>query len=93
MTRIHIFVYGRVQGVLYRRFAQKKAEELDITGWARNLIDGRVEMVCEGTEESMLAFLKWAKKGPFFAQVRATETQKETYRGEFALFEVREFGF
>ena len=93
MTRVHIFVSGRVQGVLYRRFAQKEAKKLGITGWARNLIDGRVEMVCEGTEENIRAFLKWAGKGPFFARVSAMKTQEEAYQGAFASFEVREFGF
>ncbi len=93
MIRVHIFVSGRVQGVLYRRFARKEAKKLGITGWARNLIDGRVEMVCEGTEENVLAFLEWARKGPFFARVSAMETKEETYQGAFTLFEVREFGF
>ncbi|MBI4217400.1 MAG: acylphosphatase [Parcubacteria group bacterium] len=93
MIRMRIWVSGRVQGVWYRRSAEAKAKKLGITGWARNLIDGRVEMVCEGTEENMRAFLEWAGKGPFFARVSVMETREEAYQGTFASFEVREFGF
>lgn len=88
-----IIVSGRVQGVLYRRSAQAKARALGITGWARNLIGGQVEMVCEGTEESVQAFLKWAGKGPFFAKVERVDVTQEEYTGEFSDFKIREFGF
>lgn len=93
MIRIRVLVSGRVQGVWYRRSAQAKAKELSITGWAHNLIDGKVEMLCEGEEKNIQEFLVWAKKGPFFARVSDIEVREEEYRGEFASFEVREFGF
>lgn len=93
MIRIRVLVSGRVQGVWYRRSAQAKAKTLGITGWAHNLIDGKVEMLCEGEEKSIQEFLVWAKKGPFFARVRNMETREEKYQGGFASFEVREFGF
>ncbi len=91
--RLRIVVSGRVQGVWYRRSAQKKAKELNIVGWARNLIEGQVEMLCEGEEKRVQEFLEWAKKGPFFANVEHIESSEEEYRGEFSSFEVREFGF
>ena len=91
--RMRLFASGRVQGVLYRRSAQAKARKLGIAGWARNLIDGRVEMLCEGEEKNIQEFLQWAKKGPFFARVSNMEAQEEEYQGEFASFEIREFGF
>ena len=46
--RVHIFVSGLVQGVFFRDSTRQKAQELGITGWVRNLIDGRVEIVAEG---------------------------------------------
>jgi len=66
----HIFVSGRVQGVGYRRFAQKQAEALKLTGWTRNLLDGRVEVVASGPEAQLDQYLEVLKKGPAFSQVR-----------------------
>ncbi|MBI4123060.1 MAG: acylphosphatase [Parcubacteria group bacterium] len=93
MTRLRIFASGRVQGVWYRRSAQAKARKLGVTGWARNLIDGRVEMLCEGEEKNTQEFLTWAKKGPFFAKVKNVKVQEERHRGEFEDFYIRESGF
>ena len=45
--RVRIFVSGRVQGVFFRAGAQKRARELELGGWAHNLVDGRVELVAE----------------------------------------------
>ena len=92
-VRFRILVSGRVQGVWYRRSAKSEADKLGVTGWARNLIDGKVEMICEGAEENTKAFLEWARTGPFFAHVRDIEVHEEPYQGEFSSFEVRDFGF
>ena len=53
MKRLHLKIYGRVQGVYYRSSAQDKARELGLSGWAKNMTDGTVETVVEG-EEKML---------------------------------------
>lgn len=66
----HIFVSGRVQGVGYRRFAQKQAQALNLTGWTRNLLDGRVEVLVHGDEAQMDQYCEILKKGPSFSQVR-----------------------
>lgn len=66
----HIFVSGRVQGVGYRRFAQKQADALSLKGWTRNLLDGRVEVVAIGTEDQLDQYCEALKKGPSFSQVR-----------------------
>ncbi len=66
----HIFVSGRVQAVGYRRFAQKKAETLSLVGWARNLLDGQVEIVASGNPSELDQFCELLKQGPSFAQVR-----------------------
>lgn len=92
-TRVHLFVSGRVQGVLFRRHAQGKARELRITGWAHNLLDGTVEIVCEGDKERIKEFVDWCKRGPSLAKVEHVDVSFEKYRGEFSSFEVREFGF
>ena len=50
-VRKHIFFYGRVQGVGFRYYAVQKANQLGLTGWAKNLYDGSVGMEVEGQEE------------------------------------------
>ena len=87
--RVHIFVSGKVQGVFFRENTKKKAEELLISGWVRNLPDERVEAVFEGERENIEKILKWAKKGPFFAKVDNLEILQEDYRGEFDNFEIK----
>lgn len=92
-TRAHIFVSGRVQGVLFRQHARAKALELDLAGWAHNLLDGRVEIVCEGETENMEQLIEWCRRGPALAQVASVEVIKGEYKGEFKDFDIREFGF
>jgi acylphosphatase len=69
-TTYHIFVSGRVQGVGYRRFAQKEAQSRRIYGWTRNLLDGRVEIIAQGEEKSLDEYCESLKKGPAFSLVR-----------------------
>jgi acylphosphatase len=65
----HIYISGEVQGVFFRKGAREEASELGITGWVRNLEDGRVEIFAEGEDNQMQAFVKWCKKGPKLAHV------------------------
>ena len=92
-TRAHLLISGRVQGVLFRQSARAKALELGLTGWAHNLIDGTVEIVCEGEKESIEKFIEWCKKGSPLAKVEHVDVSLEEYKGEFSSFEIREFGF
>jgi acylphosphatase len=66
----HIFVSGRVQGVGYRRFAQKQAEGRKLEGWTRNLLDGRVEVLARGSSKELDEYCEELKKGPSFSLVR-----------------------
>ena len=69
------FIRGRVQGVGFRDFAQRAAAQLGVSGYARNLDDGRVEVYAVGTPEQLseLAGLLWT--GPRFSSVRGVEEQ------------------
>ncbi|MBI1971424.1 MAG: acylphosphatase [Candidatus Wildermuthbacteria bacterium] len=91
--RIHLFVSGRVQGVLFRQHARARALELGLKGWARNLLDDRVEIIAEGEKENIEKFIEWCKKGPPMAKVEHVAVSFEGYKGEFKDFSVREFGF
>lgn len=84
--RLHIWISGRVQGVFYRANTVELAEQLKLTGWVRNLRDGRVEIVAEGEEEGLQKLLAWCRQGPPAARVISVETQEEPATGEFERF-------
>lgn len=67
----HVHVSGRVQGVGFRYFARGAAREQRVTGWARNLEDGRVEVWAEGEEGDLGVFLARLRRGPPLASVEA----------------------
>jgi acylphosphatase len=68
------FVSGRVQGVFYRATCVRKAQELGITGFARNLPDGRVEVLACGEAPGVEAFVKWLWEGSSGSKVTAVES-------------------
>ncbi|MDD5472588.1 MAG: acylphosphatase [Candidatus Methanoperedens sp.] len=88
-TRVHVFISGIVQGVFFRSSTKDKAEELGITGWVRNLPDGRVEAVFEGEKENVKKMVVWCRKGPEYARVLGVEVIPEPYKGEFSGFLLR----
>lgn len=65
------FVSGRVQGVFYRGAAAQRARELGVRGYARNLADGRVEVLACGDEGAVQEFVGWLWIGPAAAKVSA----------------------
>lgn len=88
MKRLHLKIYGRVQGVYYRSSAQDTARELGLSGWAKNMPDGTVETVVEGLEEQLKEYIEWCKIGPSAARVdKILETWEEPI-GEFKGFNV-----
>ena len=66
--RIRVIVSGRVQGVYFRARTGELAEGLGLSGWVRNLPDGRVEIVGERDEEKLGQLLDWARVGPLAAR-------------------------
>jgi acylphosphatase len=70
------FVRGRVQGVGYRYFVESIAGELGLTGYARNLEDGRVEVYAVGPPELLREFGGYLWKGPRMSEVRGVEEQE-----------------
>jgi len=70
---IHSFVSGVVQGVWFRASTQQKATDLQLTGWVRNLSDGRVEVMVCGETARLEAFQAWLWEGPTAAQVSMVE--------------------
>jgi len=89
MVRAHIFISGRVQGVFFRSNMRNVASRYGVTGWVRNLPDGRVEAVLEGREDAVMRVLEWAREGPPLARVDDVEVFWEEYKGEFKDFRIR----
>lgn len=69
MRRIRIKVTGQVQCVGYRYHTLSFAQQLGITGWVKNIYDGSVEILAEGTEAQLEAFIPYVREGPRFARV------------------------
>jgi acylphosphatase len=86
--RAHIYVSGRVQGVCYRDFTQRSASSLNLTGWVKNLYDGRVEAVIEGDKEKIETLVNKMKEGPSWANVENTDLIWEDYTGDYNDFRI-----
>lgn len=84
----HFWISGRVQGVFYRASTEKKAKSLGISGWVRNLSDGRVEVVATGEETALSDFEKWLWQGPENARVESV-VAREVPLAEFDGFNTR----
>jgi acylphosphatase len=79
LRRAHVLISGRVQGVFFRQSAATEAQHLGLTGWVRNLADGRVEAEAEGTAEAVEAFIAFCRRGPAGARVEAVvQAEKHT---------------
>lgn len=86
-----IFVSGRVQGVGYRAFAELAASRLKLTGYARNLDDGLVQIEVEGDREAIEALVKTLWVGPSGARVRDVQVTWGMPAGRFTDFSIRFF--
>ena len=82
-------ISGRVQGVFYRANTQKEAQKLGITGWVRNLPDGRVETLICGDDNALEMMQAWLAKGPSLAKVLDVDVE-EIFEEECFEFEVIE---
>jgi acylphosphatase len=91
MTRaLHVWVKGRVQGVYFRDSTQRKATALGLTGWVRNLPDGRVEALFVGDEDACHQALGFVAVGPPSAVVTGVVHKWEDLpEPDFAGFEIR----
>lgn len=87
--RAHVYVSGRVQGVFFRATTRDEARARGVTGWVKNLPDGRVEAVFEGEEEKVREMIDFCHEGSRAASVSDVEVEWEEYRDEFSDFGVR----
>ena len=87
-ARAHIYVSGRVQGVFYRLTSKSEAEKRNVTGWIRNLPDGRVEAIIEGEKVSVSSLIDFCWKGSSGTKVEEIELSWEPYTGEYKGFRI-----
>lgn len=84
----HLYYSGRVQGVGFRFTAQRIAQELKVTGWVKNLDDGRVEIILEADEEKLKDFLSQITN-TFSRYIQDIETDWQPATGQFHDFNIR----
>ena len=77
MVRCHLWVKGRVQGVWFRGSCAEQGRLLGVSGRARNLPDGRVEVLAQGEKEAVERLVEWCHHGPPTALVTRVEVQYE----------------
>lgn len=89
MKRVHVYISGRVQGVFFRAETQRAANGFQLTGWVRNMADGRVEAVFEGEDANVDKMLDWCHIGPPAARVEDVLSKEESYSGECLEFLIK----
>lgn len=88
MRRVVIHIFGQVQMVGFRYATLRKAEELSLSGYVKNLRDGSVEIKAEGEEEKISKLLEWCNKGPHYSKVKKVivgEMELENSKGDFKI--------
>ncbi|MEN6359724.1 MAG: acylphosphatase [Smithella sp.] len=88
MKRVHVYISGRVQGVCFRAMTQQTALNLKLTGWVRNMDDGRVEALLEGEDAAVDQMVVWCKTGPPAARVDDIDIIEKPYMGNLRSFNI-----
>jgi acylphosphatase len=87
-VRAHVLISGRVQGVSFRAYARDRARAIGVGGWIRNLPDGRVEAIFEGTRSTVQQMVSWCYSGPILATVEKVELTWEQPTGKEGSFAI-----
>jgi len=88
MVRRRVVISGVVQGVFFRAYTRDAARNAGVVGWVRNLPDGRVEAVFEGTADDVGSVVTWCHRGSPGSFVEHVEVFEETPSGEFQSFDI-----
>jgi len=88
-VRAHVFISGRVQGVFFRYETKRIANRRRVSGWIRNLPDGRVEAVFEGEKSDVEEMIRFCHRGPPAAIVRDVKVFWEQPTGDLQGFQIR----
>ena len=88
-TCIRLVVHGSVQGVGFRFAACEAASDCSVTGWVRNLPDGSVEIVAQGSPDAVARMTAWARRGPRYAAVDRVQVETLAESSKLDSFDVR----
>jgi len=88
-VRAHLFFNGNVQGVFFRQKTSERAKRFNVSGWIKNLEDGRVEAVFEGRKEDVEGLIKEIEAMPFPIRIEGLDIFWEEYKGVFQGFEIK----
>jgi acylphosphatase len=88
MQRLTAIVHGRVQGVYFRDYTRRQANQLHLTGWVANQYDDTVKVVAEGAEAALAKLLEWLQQGPPLANVEWVDVTWGIASEEFSSFDV-----
>lgn len=89
MKATQITIIGLVQGVSFRHYTKKTALSLGLTGFVKNLKDGSVEIIVQGSKDNINKLINWCKKGPEQAKVENVKIKEINLTEKFNLFEIR----
>ena len=87
--QLYVLISGKVQGVGFRNFTQRNAKQLGVNGYAKNLPNGKVEVVAEGDKAQLNALVAFLKKGPRYARVDSIEIDARAFTGEYETFGIQ----
>ena len=87
--QLFVLISGKVQGVGFRNFTRMNAKQLGINGYAKNLPNGKVEVVAEADKSQLDALIALLKQGPRFARVDSLEVDERPFTGEYETFGIR----
>lgn len=88
MLHIEAIIHGTVQGVGYRYYALHAARVCGVTGWVKNMPDGTVKVVAEGTHDAIQQFMDALRNGPMLATVHTITTHTSSVLEHFQNFKV-----
>jgi len=88
VTRVHILISGKVQGVFFRQAMKVTSIKNSVYGSVQNLNDGRVEAILEGDADNVNTVIEWCYNGPANSRVESVEVKNEEPTGLFSSFDV-----
>ena len=89
VKKLHVFVSGRVQGVGFRYYVYYSAQKFPISGFVRNLSDGRVEVYAEGKEDDLEQLLLSVENGPRFSDINSIDIERGEGVSKFEQFMIK----
>jgi acylphosphatase len=88
MNKLHAIFHGKVQGVWFRANFKKKADELGVVGWVKNLPDGTVEAIVEGERKDLEEILDWCRNDMPMAEVASVDAEWSEPSAKFYRFAI-----